>query len=428
MNRKRQHLFRSLLFLGTVALTVPQLVLAAATPPAANNYTKACTTVTNTANLTYKVNGVDQTGVNTGTCTTGNGCAFVVGNRINLLVQSNDAANVTVLPSSTNQQLSFLLSNTGNARQTYLVSFVSKTGGAGPFGGTDSFNMTNPGAGSVSTASYTTAVVDPDTSINVTINADTPGAPANLDLAVYALLAETRKVDGSAETANNGDGTIENSLLATCTAAIVYADTTANATTIADGDSARDAKASARGAYIVQSSNLTFSKTATTIWDPINGDGVAASVTPKAIPGALIRYVISISNAAAATTAALQAITDGLPSNVTLDPDLKVPAACATPPCLVTALAAESANGKGFKAIVTGTTRTGAAGSPLANNVAEYYTTASDADGVEFVTPNITLTAGTLLPTEAPDYPVLGGSGQLKGGEILTLTFNVTVN
>ena len=161
----------------------------------------------------------------------------------------------------------------------------------------------------------------------------------------------------------------------------------------------------------VHSTSIPISKTATTIWDPINGNS-----GQKSIPGALIRYTVTISNAGTASASAtLTQISDALSGNLTIDADLKVPAACGAPPCALASLADESAAGSGFKATVGGTSTR--AGFP------KYYTTTSSADGVDFASPNITATMSTVLPVEAGYVAV-----QLKPGESVTLTFNVTVN
>ena len=163
---------------------------------------------------------------------------------------------------------------------------------------------------------------------------------------------------------------------------------------------------------------LSIGKTATTIWDPINGNN-----NPKAIPGALIRYVITITNDALATNSAtLTSVTDGLVGTLAIDPDLKVPAACGAPPCLVTGLTSESADGSGFKAVrPAGRT----------NPDTSYYTTTTTADGIDFADPTMTATMATVMPADdiAPagagveDY----AAGELKPGESVTITFNVIV-
>lgn len=404
------------LLLCALVLAGPQTAMAAGT--------LACTSVDNTATVSYSVNGTPQGGVSSNTAN------FVVGNKVIVLVTNQDGTDATVLPGSTAQALSFRITNNGNANQRYVVTLPASAQGNGttnpyPFvpvptrgATTDNFDMTNAGINGVGTATITTGVVAPDGHVDVTVVANTPLTPVDGDVAVYAIRAKSYKVDGT--TAEDGTAGSITSTAGTCSTAIVLADTTAGSD---DSVGVRDGEDSARGAYKAQSAVLSFTKTATTIWDPINGNN-----SPKAIPGALIRYTVTVSDAAGAASATLTTITDGLGGNMTLDPDLRVPAACPSPPCSVTSLAAESAVGSGFKATVTGGARTnsGATASGLVNGVAKFYTTTSSADGVDFASPNITLTAATILPVDA------GGSGytagELKAGESLTLTFNVTIN
>jgi hypothetical protein len=159
---------------------------------------------------------------------------------------------------------------------------------------------------------------------------------------------------------------------------------------------------------------LSVSKTATAIWDPINGNN-----SPKAIPGALIRYDVTISNAAgAANSATLSTITDTLVASLTMDPDLKVPAACGAPPCTLASLGnGPGGAGKGFKVASGGSSTRATAATPA------YFTTAADADAVGISGQVITATMSTALGVEA-GYT----AGQLKPGDTVTLTFNATVN
>jgi len=380
-----------LMFLtGALAIMAPPRAMALMTP--------ACTPIDNVAAVSYSVGGVSQTGINSTT-------SFTVGNKVNLTVTRTDASYVSVPPGAVNQSLTFMVTNTGNANQRYVISYTEPAGGPDPFGGTDNFDATTPGVGAVSVANVTTGVIVPGGTYSAIVVSNIPIARVNGDIAMYGLVARTYKVDGT--TIENGNVGSITSSYGTCSADIVLAD----AAGTDDPTGARDGADSIRGAYKVSSSVLAFSKTATTIWDPVN-----YSNTPKAIPGALIRYVIAVTNGAAATSSAvLTTITDGLNANTAIDPNLKV-AALSGP---LTALANESGiAGKGFKAVVTGSTR-------AANGVNQYFTTTSDADGVDIAGQNITATLTTVLPAEVgpPGY----AAGELKAGETVTLTFNIVV-
>lgn len=389
--RKMQKIFTMLL--GIVfALAVPQMA------SALNNYTAACTSIGNTATINFTVGGVGQTPG------TSNTSSFTVANKINVTVVTTDVAAVSVAPGATTRTLTFSVTNNGNYTQDYTITAAAKANGtANPFGGAllDTFDGTNLGG------STTVNDLAPDGTAAVTITADIPAGQVSDDLAVYTLTATTLAADGTAIPAHNGNGAVKTAAGATaCTTDFVYAD---GAGIAGDGDSANDAKGSARDAYKVSSAIMSFAKTATTIWDPVNYN----QNTPKAIPGALIRYVITVSNGAAATSSAvLTTITDGLNANTTIDPDLKLTANNGP----LTALANESAAGKGFKVVVSGSTR-------ALNGANQYFTTTSSADGVDIAGQNITATMTTVLPAEGT-YAV----GELKAGESVTITFNVTIN
>lgn len=381
---KTKNKFLLMFLIGALAVMAPRWALA---------LTPACTPIANTAALAYSVGGVAQTGINSTT-------SFIVGNRVNLSVTRTDASYVSVPPGAINQALTFLVTNTGNANQRYIISYT-ETGVTDPFGGADNFNATTPGIGAVSVPTVTTGIIVPGGTYAATIVSNIPIGRINGDIAAYGLLARTYKVDGTTiETGASGSIT---SSFGTCTADIVLGDPAGTD----DPTGARDGADSIRGAYKVSSSVLSFSKTATTIWDPVNFNS-----TPKAIPGALIRYTIAVTNGAApASSAVLTTISDTLNTNVAFDANLKV--AAATGP--LTVLANESALGRGFKVVVTGSTR-------ILNNANQYFTTTTDGDGVGITGLNIAATMATVLPAEGP-Y----AAGELKAGETVSLTFNAII-
>ncbi|MBI5888146.1 MAG: hypothetical protein HZB82_05480 [Deltaproteobacteria bacterium] len=387
------------------ALGAPQGAQAAPVPTASpNNFTQACTQISNTATVNFTVGGVGQTpGAS-------NAASFQVGNRANVLVVKQNAAPVSVVPGSAGNILTFKVINAGNYRQRYnLASLVKAIGTANPFAGlpaNSTFTATEqvPAIYVDGAPGAVTANIDPDFEQTVTILADIGAAQVDGDLSVHALTATTTYTTGAAVTQGAGQSIVGGALACTGNVGdVVFADTVAG-----PDDAVRDAVGSDRDAYKVCSSLLSFSKTATTIWDPIN-----YTTIQKTIPGALVRYVVTVSNAGAACrSAVLTTITDGLSGNLTMDANLKV-AAAAGP---LTALADESAAGKGFKVLVTGSAR-------ALNGVAQYFTTANDADGVELLAPNITATLATVLPVEGAYL-----AGEIKPGETVTLTFNVVIN
>jgi len=98
---------------------------------------------------------------------------------------------------------------------------------------------------------------------------------------------------------------------------------------------------------------------------------------------------------------------------VTFDANLITGVGTATPAttCHPTTGAATSAAGKGFNVIQTN------------RSVNAFFTTANDADGIQFVTPNITVNFATVLPA--------GGAytaGELKTSESVSVIYQVQIN
>ena len=81
------------------------------------------------------------------------------------------------------------------------------------------------------------------------------------------------------------------------------------------GDAGRDATETADDQYFVTSAALTISKTSAVISDPFNG----TAPTRKAIPGAVIEYVVTIANTGAAAAGSVQ-LSDTLDANLAFVP------------------------------------------------------------------------------------------------------------
>ncbi len=73
-------------------------------------------------------------------------------------------------------------------------------------------------------------------------------------------------------------------------------------------DDARDGKHSAFATFTVSAAAVTVGKTAVVYSDPFNGAGG----NPKAIPGAVITYTVTVTNAAGGSQATNVSITDNL--------------------------------------------------------------------------------------------------------------------
>jgi len=294
-------------FLSTWSLIslVISVFLLMFTKPAAAAGTAAGTSIDNAASVDYQVNSISQDTITSSTA------SFLVDRKVNLTVVTDESAAVNVTPGSSNNVITFTLTNSGNATFDFNVSAEALSGGSAKFSGTDNIDASSTAVyvESGTTVGYqsgedtATSVNDlaADGTIKVYIVASFGTALSDNDIASYYLLAEAREAsDGSALTADTGGdqtGVMED----------VFAEGDGPAT----GDTNRDAKHSDFADYQVQAASLSVSKSSTVISDPVN-----STTSPLAIPGAVVEYTITVSNAAGAETATSITITDNLNTEI----------------------------------------------------------------------------------------------------------------
>ncbi|RZL97927.1 MAG: hypothetical protein EOP68_25850, partial [Sphingomonas sp.] len=97
--------------------------------------TPAGTTITNTAQASYSVNGTPQTA-------TSNTATFLVDRKVNLTVINNAAANTSVNLGQSAAVLSFKVTNNTNGTQDFLLA-PNQSLIAGILSGTDNFDASN---------------------------------------------------------------------------------------------------------------------------------------------------------------------------------------------------------------------------------------------------------------------------------------------
>ena len=268
--------------------------------------TAAGTTVSNTATVDYTVGAVAQPTV------TSTAVNFVVDRRVDLTVTAIPVTYISVTPSTTGNGIGMTLTNTSNAPLDFQLAATNIA--TDPFGGADSFNpaaltavVDNGDAvcnaadlGGATTASNLAA----DGSVLVCVLANIAGGTPNGAIAAVQLTATARELGGAALVEDVG------------------ADNPATVQTVfADGasvnDAARNAAFTDDGAYLVVSADVTITKTETLISDPING-----AVNPRHIPGAVVEYTVTVTNAATSALAATAlTISDVLQAEVTFAPD-----------------------------------------------------------------------------------------------------------
>jgi uncharacterized repeat protein (TIGR01451 family) len=257
--------------------------------------TDAGVTVGNRATVNYTVGTVAQAPIESSpagnsTPGVGNGANtnFVVDRRVDLTVTETGGGAATVNPGQNNVVATFTVTNTSNASEGYQLSAANLTGVA-LFGNTDNTDVSNlrvfvdnPGAGGAAgtyDAAFDTATsvntLAEDGSVVVFIVADVPltvtsGQFANVRLTARAAVAGTNGATLETETAGADTAGVD----------VVLA------------DAGRDGQQTADDQFAVQSAALTITKTSSIISDPFNGTGA----NRKAIPGAVIEYIVSIAN------------------------------------------------------------------------------------------------------------------------------------
>ncbi|WP_174298890.1 DUF11 domain-containing protein [Sphingomonas bacterium] len=280
----------------------------------AQSGTVAGTTITNTAQASYTVNGTAQTA-------SSNTAIFVVDRKVNLTNVTEQAANTQVNLGQTGAVATFRVTNNTNGTQDFVLAAEQNVAGGGQLG-TDNFDVTNlrvfvdangngvydPG---VDTLNYIDELA-PDTSRVVFLVADIPSA-AGANLAVVSLnaIAAAGGVVGTQGlplvptdlSVLNQDATID----------VVFADNDS------DGigpDIARNGQARAYAAFEVGTRNVALSvvKSSRVVSDGVN------ALNPKALPGAVVEYCLTVANATLLTAANNVTLTDVMPANTTYVP------------------------------------------------------------------------------------------------------------
>lgn len=257
------------------------VVLALAAPAFAGG-TAPNIDIDNTATLDYSVGTTPQTQL------TSNTVSFKVDRLVDYSV--SNGGNLSVTPNSTGQLLSFTVQNDGNETYDFDVSIAQSgdfvvanlqlfddlnTNGAYD-AGEEITTIDNLGV-DVAKVLYVTGDI-PSTAVNGETTTITLTVDDVLDSAGAALPDDTGNV--------NTDAGVE-----TAWAQVPPTATSAD--------------------YVVGAADLSITKAYTIISDPTGGPN------PKAIPGAVIEYTLTIANGAGASTAVGVTLTDDAPANTT---------------------------------------------------------------------------------------------------------------
>lgn len=404
------------------------------------------TDITNISLLSFSVGGVAQnqicssvagnsisTVTTTGsTCGGGGGAGgtfttFKVDNKVNLSVVEgsfngtaivNAGAVTNVTPGASAQVTSFVVTNTGNTAQGYTFNALNQLVTTDILGTADSINVTitnvfvdanGDGMYDAGDTAIAISSLAPDASVTVFVVASIPAGATNGQQANITLTATTT----TAGTATAVAATVGAD---TAGVDIVFADAATTELGFVGTSAARDGQATARDAYRIASAVISVAKTSLLMCDPFNGSGPDR----KHIPGSIVRWTITISNAVTATSSAtLATVTDALNANTTFDPNLVTGAGTATPASSCAsatgALEAGGASGSGFRIVQTNRSINSVLTTALAGN-----------DGADLTGTTVTINYAQALPLVSG--PSGYAAGELKAGESVTVYFNVTIN
>lgn len=292
------------------------VLLAAAAGLALNGAAHAASTlagssINNTATVNYNVGASAQPPV------TSNTASFVVDRKVNLTVTEVGGVATTISYGDNAQVTTFQVTNLTNATQDFrLYASEQLSLAITTFGLTDNMDMHNVHVyvdgnnnGTYEAASDTATYIDelaPDMSKTVFIVADAPSSGAASGTAGVGLTAVAAA--GGTASSLGADLLPTIGLDSPTQVDIVFADGNGPLDLLHDGAQ------SALDSYVVASTTVTFAKTASVIWDPVN-----LFLTPKAIPGATIEYCLKVGNSGASNATGV-AITDAVPSGTTFVP------------------------------------------------------------------------------------------------------------
>jgi uncharacterized repeat protein (TIGR01451 family) len=279
--------------------------------------TDAGVTISNQARVDYSVgtnpqefilsdpNGNSVPGAGSGALTTD----FVVDNRVDFtLVESGLIGHTTVTPGQSGQFVQFTLQNNGNSTQDFRLVATNLVGGI-VAGQTDTVDMNavtvyvdNNGDGlTTGTDQNFVEELAEGASVDIYVVAPADVTFVNGDVANINLQAIVADAGGPA---GLGADTVDD---------VGNADTAGVDVVFAEGGGLvlGDGILDAQDGFIVSSAALLITKTATLISDPFNVSD------PKAIPGAVIEYLITVANSGA-ETAENVIITDTLSADITV--------------------------------------------------------------------------------------------------------------
>jgi len=280
-----------MLLFGATLTLMTGLPFGIQTAWAAPGETDAGLTISNSAQIGYSVSGVGQTPVASGTA------QFVVDHKVRPVVTSLDGGNVSVVAGSADQYLTFQVLNDGNTAGTTDFDLSSVASGVLNMGAITYYQEDGTTGGfqpAEDGPAVTTISLARDTSAIVYLVGTTPGGATTAQTGTYDLIATSTLSEVGADNPMASEA--------------VYADDAGSTA----GDVAYDGRHSANGTFEVVTVALTATKTSAVVDDYVN-----TAAPYFAIPGALMRYTVIVTNTSAALPATGVTIADTIPANTT---------------------------------------------------------------------------------------------------------------
>ncbi|MCF6234956.1 MAG: hypothetical protein L3J70_01030 [Gammaproteobacteria bacterium] len=284
----------------TISISAIIVLIFLASSSNAMALTASGTNISNQATVGYTVNSVSQTDI------TSTAVTFMVDAKVDLTVTG--AVNINGTPGDANfYALKFTVTNTGNEIFDFNLAYEA---GTTDFTATelaihiDDGNGTWDGVGT-DTAGTQLNDIAANGSAVVFLIGKIPATATNTQSAIYNLMASALLSDGSAIPAEATD--------VVTTKQYIYADGSGPHSS----DIANDTEHSDSLAFVIQTAVLTITKTSSVIWDPVN----TTTAPFFHIPGAIIEYVITVTNGTGASQADAIVITDTLNGNLAMPTD-----------------------------------------------------------------------------------------------------------
>jgi uncharacterized repeat protein (TIGR01451 family) len=294
--------------------------------------TKADTTITNSASLTYSAGGVDQTngGANP---VNSNPDSFIVDKKVDFTLTNDDGGQVTngVVPGASDRVTTWTLTNTGNMDQNFTLASDNLTSNEEIYSDQDtagkdtatqeiwykqnggSWTQYNAGDKIEIKGDHSSNALA-DRQIDIEVRSDIPTNVANGNILNIKLTATAVKAANTDPEVNTDDGSGHDRKSVMDTVLAEFDASTGNSGDENNANTDKNAITIRFGGYKVTTANLTLSKNSCVYSDLITNNG-NKSADAKRIPGATIIYTLDIHNDGSADATDVN-LTDNLQSDL----------------------------------------------------------------------------------------------------------------